>query len=235
TAITLLILVSHAFAHMEISSPPPLRSKYNPNTNKDDIDYSMTSPLSNTGGGFPCKGYLSLLGTSQGKSVASWAAGSSQSFSVVGSATHGGGSCQTSLSLDSGKTFRVIHSYTGGCPLSPSYNFKVPADTPATQDAIFAWTWHNEIGDREMYMNCAVVNILPPGNTNNKREQVSFSSRPAMFEANIGNGCSTVEMFDVLYPNPGPDVTNGGSKTKSPIGSCGSLSSVGASGSYESS
>ena len=62
-------------AHIEMSSPPPLRSKHNPHAGSN-IDYSMTSPLEKTGANFPCKGYLS---DSTGKeSVASWAAGSTQ-------------------------------------------------------------------------------------------------------------------------------------------------------------
>ena len=68
-------LVASVSAHMEMTSPPPLRSKANKNAGQN-IDYSMTSPLEADGSNFPCKGYLS---DSTGKeSVASWAAGSTQ-------------------------------------------------------------------------------------------------------------------------------------------------------------
>lgn len=36
-------------AHMEMSWPYPLRSKFDPNNNYSDIDYSMTSPLNADG------------------------------------------------------------------------------------------------------------------------------------------------------------------------------------------
>jgi hypothetical protein len=51
--------------------------------------------------------------------------------------------------------------------------------------------------------------------------QDPFGSRPAMFVANVGNGCSTTEGTDVQFPNPGPDVTNVSSKLGPPVGSCG--------------
>ncbi|OBT50199.1 hypothetical protein VE04_08804 [Pseudogymnoascus sp. 24MN13] len=101
---------------------------------------------------------LRLVGTAAGGSGASWAAGSEQKFTIVGGAPHDGGSCQASLSFDSGKTFKAIHSYIGNCPLVPDYKFTVPADAKAGP-AVFAWTWFNKVGNREMYMNCASVTI----------------------------------------------------------------------------
>ena len=78
-------LAAGVSAHMEMTDPAPLRSKYNPNTDSNLIDYSMTSPLDSTGANFPCKGYLS---DSTGKeSVATCAAGSSQSVTYVATDT----------------------------------------------------------------------------------------------------------------------------------------------------
>ncbi|KAL2136211.1 hypothetical protein VTI74DRAFT_4841 [Chaetomium olivicolor] len=146
---------------MEMSYPPPLKSKANPNSG-EQVDYSMTSPLKADGSDFPCKGYLSLLNTTQAKPVASWTAGQTYNFTISGGAAHGGGSCQAALSVDGGKTFRVLHSYEGGCPRQgqSSFPFAVPGDTPTAQGAVFGWTWFNNLGNREMYMNCAVVDIL---------------------------------------------------------------------------
>jgi len=216
-------LVGLASAHMEMKDPPPFRSKFNEFTT--DVDYSMTNPLSREGGDFPCKGYNNLVGTPQGQSVATWAPGSSQSMTITGGTPHGGGSCQASLSYDGGSTWTVIHSYLGNCPVQgdSSYEFTLPNDTPAGE-ALFAWTWFNQIGNREMYMNCAVVTI---GGGSAKRDELAvrgpddpFASRPAMFVANVGNGCSTVEGSDLEFPNPGPDVTNVSQKTAPPTGSC---------------
>lgn len=214
-------LAAVASAHMEMKFPPPFRSKFNPHTT--DIDYSMTSPLEASGANFPCKGYHKLYDTPQGVSVANFNPGGTYTFSLVGSATHNGGSCQVSLSYDKGNTWKTIHSYIGNCPLKADWNFTFPNDTPSG-DAIFAWTWFNNIGNREMYMNCAHVTI---GNKVAGRSEVEerspsdpYNSRPAMFVANVGNGCGTLEGADVDFPRPGPDVDRNSKKTAPPTGSC---------------
>ncbi|KFA61187.1 hypothetical protein S40285_02189 [Stachybotrys chlorohalonatus IBT 40285] len=208
-------LAAMAHAHMEMTSPAPFKSKNNPNAGSD-IDYSMTSPLSQDGSDFPCKGFHSLMGTAAGAPTADWQAGQAYSFTINGGAAHGGGSCQASLSYDNGASWSVIHSYIGNCPAQgeSSFDFTVPADAPAGE-AIFAWTWFNQIGNREMYMNCAAVNIA---GGNSKR--AALSGRPAMFVANTANGCETVEGTDVEFPDPGPDVSNVSSKAGPPKGSC---------------
>lgn len=215
-------MASFANAHMEMVWPPPFRSRYNAYTT--DIDYSMTNPLNQAGADFPCKGYHSLLGGPQGGSVVTWSPGQTYNWTLTGSATHNGGSCQASLSYDSGNTWTVVHSYIGGCPLSPTWDFTLPNDTPAGS-ALFAFSWHNNIGNRELYMNCAHVTIEGSAAVSQPPED-PFSSRPATFFANIGNGCSTVETFDVMFPNPGPDVDNISTGTSPPSGSCGSRKRV---------
>jgi hypothetical protein len=212
-------LASLASAHMEMSYPPPFKSKSNPHAGQD-IDYSMTAPLDQSGNNFPCKGYNSLVGTPAGASVANWTPGESYNFTITGGAAHNGGSCQASLSFDGGSTWTVIHSYIGNCPVQgeSSFDFAIPTDTPAGE-ALFAWTWFNNVGNREMYMNCASVTI---GGGNAKRAPSDpMSGRPAMFVANVGNGCTTVETKDVEFPQPGPDVTRDGSNSGAPEGSCG--------------
>jgi hypothetical protein len=44
-----LLTVSLAAAHMEMSWPYPLRSRFDPQVPEEDIDYSMTSPLNSDG------------------------------------------------------------------------------------------------------------------------------------------------------------------------------------------
>ncbi|KAH8709472.1 hypothetical protein HC256_009392 [Beauveria bassiana] len=226
----LMGFVSLTAAHMQMTSPPPFRSKHNPYTT--DVDWSMNGPLEASGANFPCKGYHRLLNTPQGRSVATWKAGGSYTFSVEGSATHNGGSCQVSLSYDGGKTFTAIRSYVGGCPLKSTWPFTLPNDTPAGE-ALFAWSWFNNLGNREMYMNCAHVTIQPRDSAavaadadadavaiDERSPADPFASRPAMFTANVNNGCSTVETFDVLFPQPGPDVDNISRRTSPPRGKC---------------
>ncbi|EGO56821.1 hypothetical protein NEUTE1DRAFT_117496 [Neurospora tetrasperma FGSC 2508] len=216
---TLLAGAQIASAHIEMSYPPPFRSKFNPNADPGSIDYSMTAPLKDTGADYPCKGYQVDFGTPSGKSTATFVPGQTYNMTTAGTATHGGGSCQLSLSYDKGATFTVIESYIGDCPLAGKYDFTIPADAQSG-DAIFAWTWHNRIGNREMYMNCAPVTIA----ANNKRDVAgaAFSTRPQIFVANVGNGCKTDENFDVQYPQPGPNVVKASdAPLKGPEGSCG--------------
>ncbi|KAL6858393.1 hypothetical protein J3F83DRAFT_750648 [Trichoderma novae-zelandiae] len=225
-AAAVLGLAALVNGHMEMKDPPPFRSKYNPNAGQD-IDYSMTSPLSASGSDFPCKGYQKLVGTPEGKSVATWAPGGSYGFTITGSANHGGGSCQASLSYDQGKTWKVIHSYIGGCPpqQDSNWNFTVPTDAPSG-DALFAWTWFNQIGNREMYMNCAAVTI---GGSKKRATTAPLTNRPDMFVANVGNGVCTYESKDVLFPNPGPDVDNKSQGTAPPgQGTCSGAPPAGA-------
>lgn len=48
-AVATFMAIGVASAHMELNWPYPLRSKYDPNTPQDLIDYSMTSPLNADG------------------------------------------------------------------------------------------------------------------------------------------------------------------------------------------
>ncbi|KAL2166306.1 hypothetical protein VTG60DRAFT_2965 [Thermothelomyces hinnuleus] len=239
--LTILALAGAVAAHMQMRYPPPLRSSYNPHAAAaGDVDYSMTSPLRADGSDFPCKGSLALLGTPLlGRAVATWSAGGEYNFTLAaGGAPHGGGSCQAALSVDGGRTFRVLHSYEGACPAAAAaaaaaaapggegenaFRFAVPADVPATRGAVFAWTWFNNLGNREMYMNCAVVDITAAagGSGSGKEKKVAFTSRPGLFVANIGNGCRTIEGTDVKFPDPGPDVDSQGTPAP-PTGNCGS-------------
>ena len=160
TRILLLALValsSGVVAHMEMISPAALLTKGNPNTGEPTTEsYDMKGPLSPDGSNFPCKGTLKALGTSQGASVATWQAGSRQTWTLEGATTHGGGSCQASISTDQGRSFKVVHSYIGGCPLKLRWDFKVPNDTPQGP-ALFAFSWNNRGGNR-----VSLLHPLPP-------------------------------------------------------------------------
>lgn len=230
-------LAGSASAHMMLSFPAPLNSKYNPYADSGKIDYSYTAPLAADGSDYPCKGYQSDLGTPAGQSVASFAVGGQGNITVVGGAAHGGGSCQISLSTDGAKTFKVIQSIIGNCPTNGegNFDFTVPSDAPAG-DAVLAWSWNNRIGNREFYMNCAAV-TLTGGSAKREatdKRAASFSSLPDMFVANIGNGCNVAEGGDVDYPNPGEAVTKNSDNPEAPSGSCGSSGSSSGSGSSDS-
>jgi hypothetical protein len=222
TTFTLALgLASTASAHMKMSQPAPFGSPNN-------------SPLAADGSDFPCK-----VGPSysyDNTPATNMALGSTQPLEFIGSAVHGGGSCQVSITYDKNPTknsvFKVIHTIEGGCParnvagnlpdnangVDPdTYSFQVPTSLP-TGSATIAWTWFNKIGNREMYMNCGPINltggsskrdeILEERNTTEliARDQAAFNALPDMFVANVGNGCGTVETTDLIFPQPGDSV-----------------------------
>ncbi|PYI27569.1 hypothetical protein BP00DRAFT_18855 [Aspergillus indologenus CBS 114.80] len=208
------LLASSVSAHIQMSNPYPIRSPLNPNGG-DNKDYSYTNPLSSDGHDFPCKGYAN----DPFSSVANYSPGGSYSLELQGSATHEGGSCQISLSYDQGKSFKVIHSMIGGCPLTSKYQFSIPSDAPGGQ-ALLAWSWFNKVGNREMYMNCAQVTIGGSKKREVAQQEIagavaSYSSAPPMFIANINGpgGCTTTEGQDVNFPLPGSSVEGSGSGT----------------------
>ncbi|KAK0652726.1 hypothetical protein B0T16DRAFT_435330 [Cercophora newfieldiana] len=226
-ALMAFALLNGASGHMFMSDPPALRAKNNQFTT--DPDYSITTPLGP--GKYPCKGYHNLLGAPQGTPVKTWTAGDKYNLTIQGGAPHGGGSCQASISTDGGKSFKVIHSWIGGCPgtsgQESSFNFRLPADTPSSDAALFSWTWFNLLGNREMYSDCAVVKISGGSGS----ESTAFSSRPDPLVANVGNGCTTVDTKSVVFPNPGPDVDVADNNGALPVGDCGAVVGGGSGGS----
>lgn len=213
--------------HVALTFPPPFNAAYNPSTPPANVDYSITSPLSSDGSNYPCKiaggGVLSPSDPG-GESQVTWLQGEAANFTTGGGAIHAGGSCQASLSFDQGKTWKVIHSYIGDCPIGPDqkHNVAIPSDAP-TGPAVFQWSWANRVGNREFYANCAAITIAE---ASRKRDApvVPFDGRPAPFTANIGNGCETVEGKDVDFPNPGPDVTRKSQDGAASVsGNCGAV------------
>ncbi|KAH9222951.1 hypothetical protein DL95DRAFT_285089, partial [Leptodontidium sp. 2 PMI_412] len=196
----LSILSSGVLGHVQLSSPAPFRGRSNPHTK--NVDFDNNAPVA--AGAFPCKGYhVAAMAdpTGEGTPTATWKTGEQASFTFGEGAPHGGGSCQASLSYDSGKTWTVIHSFMGGCPLAP-VSFTVPADAPVKNNVLGSWSWVNHIGNREFYQNCFALNVEQ--GSGGAAPKIPFSQRPPIFVANIGtNGCKTVEGFDPIYPNPG--------------------------------
>jgi hypothetical protein len=199
---------------MQMHDPFPINSQEDPAVPDNLRDYSYTKPLDPSGADFPCKGYHKQQTSHVSK--ATYKAGSSYKMTLKPpGAAHGGGSCQLSLSFDNGASFKVIKSMIGGCPTTLEYDFTIPADAPSSGDALFAWTWFNLVGNREMYMNCARVTIqgsAPAGR--HRRSQfteraAAFKDLPDMFTCNIGKGCTTTENQNVAFPNPGSDVAKG--------------------------
>ncbi|KAI1823368.1 hypothetical protein F4861DRAFT_337129 [Xylaria intraflava] len=199
-------LVAAVNGHMIMNEPAPF-----------DPSGLNNSPLDASGSDFPCK--FNGVYTPTGGSTNTFSLGSSQPLSFTGSAVHGGGSCQISITYDNPPTkdskWKVIHSIEGGCPakntqgnLTPNagatdpfkYQFKVPSDIP-TGNGTIAWTWFNRIGNREMYMNCGALEL-----TGTSGDQANYDKLPDMVVLNIGSHPQTIEGVDYKFADPGPSV-----------------------------
>jgi hypothetical protein len=225
------VFAASSAAHMFIQEPPPF------------ADSQSKSPLDPSGSNFPCQ-----ASTLQGGTVTNLVAGQSQGLQFnlgagANTAVHGGGSCQISVTYETDAAamkdptnWKVLHSFVGGCPtealgnldtsvactgsgdtncVNQGFTFNVPSEVQNGK-AVLAWTWFNNVGNREMYMNCAPVSISGGSN--------QMTDLPAMFVANVGNGCSTTEDFNTDFPNPGNYVTKStlNYPLKAPVGTCGS-------------
>ncbi|KAH7394711.1 hypothetical protein BKA66DRAFT_599035 [Pyrenochaeta sp. MPI-SDFR-AT-0127] len=167
------------------------------------------SPLDGAGLDFPCKLREGVYDLTQ---MNNWTAGEAQTIRFLGSAVHGGGSCQFSVIKDLHPTkasrWKVVHSVIGGCPASVGGNLPggPTSHGAATFDVVmpkgmpsgrytFAWTWFNRQGNRE----------IGGGN-----DTAFFESLPNMFVANLpGTACSSLEDFDLAFPEPGDSVVTG--------------------------
>ncbi|CAG8900834.1 unnamed protein product [Penicillium nalgiovense] len=191
------LLATTVSAHIQMSKPYPIRSPLNKDA-KGQKDYSYTNPLSTSGSDYPCKGYAD----DDFEAVATWQPGSSQEIQLEGSAVHGGGSCQLALTYDKGKTFKVIQSMEGDCPIDKKYEFEVPrthqvAPKPMVDEK-------NTKKEHSNKSNNQTPNNKPSSHTTNAKS--SFDSLPDLFLANIDQAgkCVTIEGEPVHFPKPGP-------------------------------
>lgn len=195
-------LAAVANAHMFLATPARFTSPE-----------ATNGPI--TSDNFPCQ---AQSGTTYSGTTTDMELGSDQPLEFQGQSVHGGGSCQVSITYDesptSSSTWKVITSIEGGCVARDTegnlgddtsataadpytYNFTIPDNIP-TGKAVLAWTWFNKVGNREMYMQCASVEL-----TGTSGDQSNYDTLPDMFVANIDNGCTTAADTDVEFPNPG--------------------------------
>lgn len=201
-------MVSVGSAHMLMTNPIPF-----PGINN--------SPLDAGGADFPCK----AVPYNADGITNSYEQGSVQQLKFQGTAVHGGGSCQVSVTTDLAPTansvWKVIKSIEGGCPARDTpgnlpgnsaeleapfaYDFTIPADL-AAGEYVLAWSWLNRIGNREFYMNCAPITVTGSGGSDG-----FLDTLPDMTVANLAsvNQCATKENFDYRFANPGNEVEEG--------------------------
>lgn len=147
-------------------------------------------------------------------------------------AVHGGGSCQFSISKTASgdpKDWKVIKTFIGGCPATAEtniaqwkqcqtpdsdetecvkkYKIPIPKEVPSGE-YFFGWTWFNKMGNREMYMQCAPIEVTDGGN-----DGEFLDTLPSIFMANCDESvgcrdfCTMAEGTGVVdIPNPGLNV-----------------------------
>lgn len=139
----------------------------------------------------------------------------------------GGCPSNTPLNMDGNFMGTDGKTYTGSYPCSDpttngydcvnSFNFTIPQGVQTGQ-ATLAWTWFNNVGNREMYMNCVAVDI-----TGGASDATQMAGLPNMFVANLasvnGGTCKTSERQAVQFPNPGAYVTTKTFSTRIPVAS----------------
>lgn len=140
-------------------------------------------------------------------------AGEPQTMTFDGSASHGGGSCQLSVTLDrqptADSTFKTIASWIGGCPIDDTdggthpWNYTIPSEVPNGK-ATLAWSWVSKLsGQPEFYMNCAPITI-----TSGAENTTEFDQLEDMFRVNLPSSeCGSQLSSNLEIPNPGRYVT----------------------------
>ncbi|KAK6833919.1 hypothetical protein PG987_008613 [Apiospora arundinis] len=216
-------------AHMLLAEPKPFAGE-------------QKSPLS--AGQAPPGGTFSA-----GANTNNFELGSKQTLKWIGTAVHGGGSCQISISYDTNPTpssvWKVIHSIEGGCPARgqkgnlpdvgdvpapDTYDYKIPENIPAGK-ATISVSWLNRIGNREFYMYCGAVELTGKGG-----DKSNYEALPDIYVANVPgvNTCETPVMeVDWLFPNPGLSVESnvGPFDSKKLASGCGKFSGAAGTGS----
>ncbi|RGP77954.1 hypothetical protein FLONG3_3911 [Fusarium longipes] len=85
-----------------------------------------------------------------------------------------------------------------GKECTKQFNIPIPKDMK-NGPAIFAWTWFNKIGNREMYMVCSPIEVV-----GGKDDSTFVDTLPPIFRANIPGECITGASGSVInFPEPG--------------------------------
>jgi hypothetical protein len=201
-------LVSSSAAHMIMHDPPQWA-----------VPGESLGPLDFEGADFPCAN-----GVADPTASRTYTAGSAAKLQLQGSAVHGGGSGQMIITYDFPPTrssvWRVMQSWEGDHPIKAAGNlpanpylihdpisFAVPAGLPSGK-AVVAWSWFNRIGNREMYMKCATVQINgKDSSVSDLSQDPGMTALPTFFRANSGNGCVVPEGVDAIaFKNPGANL-----------------------------
>ncbi|KAF7186253.1 hypothetical protein HII31_12328 [Pseudocercospora fuligena] len=207
-ALAALAVCGTSTAHMIMVQPKPFNAKTI--NNSPLVGVKPGSATSD----FPCKvGKAGPKYDDASVSMNHMKAGEKQQLSFEGSASHGGGTCLLSISLDQypdeNSVWKIIQTYEGGCPTTAdgndganNFTFSIPNEIPNGFSTL-SWIWYNKIGNREIYMNCAPISLeFSTGNNE------TYNSLPDAYVINLPpEECSSVETTDLEIPHPGKYMT----------------------------
>ncbi|KAK0629348.1 hypothetical protein B0T17DRAFT_486914 [Bombardia bombarda] len=215
-AASLFFLLDSATSHMILNTPYPYNYQHS-------TPLVQVSPLGNLP--FPCQGLSTIeqtttltAGSTQFVNFTGGAqhGGGSCAFSMT---------YEYPPPADKSK-WKTIYTLIGGCPVSAvgnlpaaapdaqgradsphcgndsgvecvrQFEVPIPKDMPSG-NATFAWTWYNAMGNRELYMSCAPVQVA-----GGSEDTTFFDTLPEIFVANIPGECVTAEGI-LNIPNPG--------------------------------
>ena len=230
----LLGLSASVKAHMMMNTPVPA----NPST-------TTTSPLDGESILYPCQ--AGTGGVYDGESTV-MEAGGRQSLAFTGSAAHGGGSCQISVTYENPppadqSKWKVIHTILGGCPSSAAGNVPPQGTGPSgfpegrqcapgeSGECIssFEFPIPSELMNGDVFVAWTWFNKI--GNremymtcaaaqiTGGSDDPSFVNGLPSMFVANIPGECQTSEgVLDI--PNPGESIERNGETDEGALGTC---------------
>ncbi|KXT19005.1 hypothetical protein AC579_8729 [Pseudocercospora musae] len=207
-ALAALAFCSTSTAHMIMVQPKPFNAKTI--NNSPLVGVKPGSATSD----FPCKvGKAGPKYDDASVSMNHMKVGDTQKLTFEGSASHGGGTCLLSVSLDQypdeNSVWKIIQTYEGGCPTAAdgndgasNFTFSIPNEIPNGPSTL-SWIWYNKIGNREIYMNCAPIWTESSAGTNE-----TYNTLPDAYFINLPpEECSSVETTDLEIPHPGKYMT----------------------------
>ncbi|KAL1302882.1 hypothetical protein AAFC00_003209 [Neodothiora populina] len=230
-------LISGARSHMIMNTPTPYGAKT-----------LQTSPLNGDGYNFPCQSgsrtdAFDAEGASNPMTV-----GEDNPLKFTGSAVHGGGSCQLSVTYEypppaDKSKWKVIHSFIGSCPANAAGNLPTSATdadgrpsgpictSPDQTECLPTFNFKIPEGMKNGNATLAwtwfnklgnremYMNCAPISISGGSDDDTFFNSLPEIFVANIPGECTT-ESGVMSFPNPGDQVTYGEAATPGANGGC---------------
>ncbi|KAJ1975114.1 hypothetical protein H4R35_003296 [Dimargaris xerosporica] len=154
-----LLISGWAQSHIYVADPCIRKSpEKSCGLDSSDVDYDANAPISTYG---ESKTMGLCRGAPKKNSVKTYTAGETVVMKFNDGATHKGGHCEFSLSVDD-KVFVAIRTILKDCFVNDegtNIKIQIPENAPTLKGATLAWTWVNAEGNREFYMNCIDVDI----------------------------------------------------------------------------